>query len=153
MFSLPQLDSRRATALPVVLVGAMFALAACDSSSDEGQTLQWEADLVGGVAYPDVDGTASVIATSTVFTASIQISNAEPDDIFTWQVAAGSCTAPGARVGTADLYTDLEVDDDGDASEEAVVSAALNDGGDYIALVLDESGITPVTVVCGPFMD
>jgi hypothetical protein len=56
---------------------------------------------------------------------------------------------PGDRIGGADRYPDLEVEEDGTAAAEADVTAALDEEEDYIVSVLDESGAEPVVVACG----
>jgi len=129
----------------------MFALAACDDDSptDPVVPVEWEAQLAGAGVYEDIEGLAAVSSTATSFDAAIEIANAEEGAEFTWRVAEGTCAAPGDRVGAADRYPDLEVGADGTAGAEADVTGALDEDGDYIVRVLDETGQAPVTVACG----
>lgn len=143
--------ARRLAALSVALLACTIALAACDDDSptDPVVPVEWQAQLAGVGEFADVDGLAAVSSTATSFDADIEIANAEEDAEFTWRVAEGTCAAPGARVGAANRYPDLEVAADGTASAEADVTAALDEDGEYIVSVLDETGQAAVTVACG----
>lgn len=136
---------RRFAALTVSLLGSSVALSACDDDPIEPiAPVEWLAELAG-----DIDGIAAASSAGSAFDAAIEIEGADADAVFTWAVAAGTCATPGARVGAADDYPDLEVGEDGTAAAEAEVNAGLDDEDDYIVRVLDESGEGPVTIACG----
>lgn len=137
---------RRFASLTVSLVASTVVLAACDDDPvDPIVPVEWLATLTGD----DVEGVASASAAGNSFDAAIEIENAEEDAVFTWGVYAGTCAAPGARIGAADRYPDLEVAADGTAEAEAEVNAALDEEDPYIVRVLDESGAQTVTIACG----
>ena len=139
---------RRFAALPIAML--LFAAAACDDDSSEpGDPIEWTADVAGVGTFDEVEGTATVLSTSSAFEAAIEIASAPADTSFVWRVATGTCTQPGTIVGTADRYPELETAANGSAEAEANVTAALNPSGSYIVRVTDESAATPVTVACG----
>ena len=132
------------------LVVAALALVACDDDPTEpGDVLGWEAELVGTGTFEDVVGVVAVVTNASSFTATIELADAPPEGVFSWTLMEGSCADPGDAVGSASSYPDLEVGDDGDAGEEADVVAALDEEGDYVVMVSDESDDDPVTVACG----
>jgi hypothetical protein len=143
--------ARRLATLSVSLLASTIVLAACDDDSptDPVVPVEWEAQLAGVGDYDEVDGLAAVSSTATSFDAAIEIANATEDAVFTWRVAEGTCAEPGDRVGAANRYPDLEVGEDGTADADADVTAALDEAGEYIVSVLDESGDEPVTAACG----
>ena len=150
MASLQHTHARRVAALAAALFVSSAVFTACDDDPTTPVTpVEYQAELVGAGEHEDVEGLATVTARSTSFDAEIEIANAEADAEFTWQVASGTCAAPGSRVGSAAQYDDLEVGEDGTASAEAEVPVGLSASGSYIVRVLDESGDEPVTVACG----
>lgn len=129
---------------------AMLALPACDDDPAEPPvTSEWEATLVGVGAYAAVDGAAVVTARSTRFTAEIEIEGAAANVDFNWTLARGTCASPGAAIGAADRYPELEVAANGTASAEALVTVALDEDEDYIVRVTDVNGSSTVAVACG----
>jgi hypothetical protein len=150
MRSFPHNRARRVATLCSALMVSATAFAACDDSPTTPVTpMEYQAALIGREGHDEVEGIASVTARATSFDAEIEIANAEADAVYTWQVATGTCTQPGSRVGAADRYHDLEVAEDGTAAADAEVPIALSSSGSYIVRVLDESGDEPVTVACG----
>lgn len=141
---------RRRVAVPSALIVTALAFTACDDDDlvDPDPAITWEAELAGTGAYEDVTGAAAAVSNSTAFAAEIAIENAAVDAVFTWAVMEGTCAAPGDRVGAADAYPNLEVDDDGAATAEADDTVAMDEEGDYVVIVTDESGEAPVTVAC-----
>lgn len=138
--------ARRFASLTVTLLASTIVLAACDDDPVEPIVpVEWLATLTGD----EIDGIASASSAGNAFDAAIEIEGAEADAVFTWDVSAGTCAAPGARIGAADDYPDLEVAEDGTAAAEAEVSAALDEEGAYIVRVRDETGQAAVTVACG----
>jgi hypothetical protein len=138
-------DARRMVARAAILLASVAFTAACDDATAPEDPVLWESELAGD----EVEGLADVSAASGSFAVEIEIANAEPEAELTWRVAAGTCAAPGTRVGAANRYPVLEVDANGLAEAEAVVPAALDEEEDYIVAVLDESGAQPVYVACG----
>lgn len=143
-------NARRLATLTISLLASTIVLAACDDDpTDPVVPVEWDAQLAGVGTYDDVEGLAAVSSTATSFDAAIEITNATEDAVFTWRVAEGTCAEPGDRIGAAERYPDLEVGEDGTAEADADVTAALDEDGEYIVSVLDESGDDPVTVACG----
>lgn len=139
---------RRFAALPIAMVS--FAAAACDDdSSKPADPIEWSADLAGVGTFDDVEGTATVLSTSSAFEAAIEIASAPADTSFVWRVATGTCAQPGTIVGTANRYPALETAANGSAEAEANVTAALNRSGAYIVRVTADSAATAPTVACG----
>jgi hypothetical protein len=132
-----------------LIVFAATAFVACDDDPTDPDTLSWDAELAGVGEFDDVTGIAEVISGTASFVAGIEISDAPEDAEFAWTLRAGTCAAPGTAVGTAASYPTLEVDDDGEAGEQANIAAALDEEDDYIVFVSDESGDESVTVACG----
>lgn len=150
MRSFPHNRTRRVATLSSALIISAIVFAACDDSPTTPVTpVEYQAALVGSDEHDEVEGIASVTARAISFDAEIEIANAEADAVYTWQVATGTCTQPGSRVGAADRYDDLEVAEDGTAAADAEVPVALSSSGSYIVRVLDESGDEPVTIACG----
>ncbi|HET9439037.1 MAG TPA: hypothetical protein VFO52_02655 [Longimicrobiales bacterium] len=129
---------------------AMLALPACDDDpADPPVTAEWEATLVGIGAFDEVEGVVLVAARTTSFTAEIEIEGAAANANFNWTLARGTCANPGAAIGAADRYPELEVAANGTASAEALVTAALDEDEDYIVRVRDVNGSGVVVVACG----
>ena len=145
MLSSFDIATRRAAAILTVLAAVTATTACDDDGTGPSDPVLWEADLTGAV----LDGVADVSAQSNGFTATIEIANGTEDDVFTWRIAEGTCAEPGDRIGAEAIYPDLEVAADGTAEAEATVAFALEEDGDYIAAVLDESGAQPAYVACG----
>lgn len=150
MSSIRRSFSQRTAVRSAVLIVTALVFAACDDDDivDPDPPISWEAALTGTGNFEDVTGAAEVISNSTAFAAEIAIDDAPADAVFAWAVMEGTCAAPGDRVGAADAYPDLEVNDDGAATAEADDSVALVEDDDYIVVVTDESGDDPVTVAC-----
>jgi hypothetical protein len=150
MSSIHMSHTRRFASLAISLLSSSFILAGCDDDPTNPVTpVEWEAAVEGEGEFADIEGIAAVSAVATSFDAAIEIANAEADAVFAWHVADGTCAEPGDRIGGADRYPDLEVEEDGTAAAEADVTAALDEEEDYIVSVLDESGAEPVVVACG----
>lgn len=138
--------TRRYARLSAALLVCAVGIAACDDSpTDPGDPVDWAATLEGDV----IEGTASVTSNNISFNAEIAIENGEEDEVFSWQVAHGTCAQPGNPIGAAAAYPDLEVGADGTAEAEADVASGLNDDAPYIVLVVDDSGDEPVIAACG----
>ncbi|HEX6308057.1 MAG TPA: hypothetical protein VFZ69_07710 [Longimicrobiales bacterium] len=146
MDTIDRSQARRVAWLSVSLLACSIGLAACDDSpTDEGDPIEWEADLTSN----DLDGTVLVSSTRTRFEATIEIANADATEEYAWRIATGTCAQPGQRIGAATLYPDLDVAANGTAEAEATVAAALDEDDDYIAQVIDDSGTSPAVVACG----
>jgi hypothetical protein len=146
MLSFINPDARRVASLTIAVLASTTVFTACDDDpTDPVDTIEWLAELTGD----EVEGIAAASSVQTSFEAAIEIENAEEDAVFTWGVFAGTCAAPGARVGAANSYPDLEVAANGTAEAEADVTAVLTGNGAYIVRVIDESGAQPVAVACG----
>lgn len=144
--------SRRLAVLSFSLLASTLAVAACDDDPVQPSAdIEWEAELTGVGEYAEVEGLAAMSSSRTSFDVAIEIANATEDDVFAWEVAEGTCAEPGDRLGTAADYPDLEVAADGTAGAEADANAALDEDGDYVVRVIDDSGEAPVVVACGAF--
>jgi hypothetical protein len=142
-------SKRRVATVSLSLLACVLGATACDDDPTEPiDAVEWTAELAGAGEYADVEGLAAVTSTATSFDAAIEIAGAEADAVFAWLIAEGTCAEPGDRVGAADRYPELEVEQDGTAAAEADVTAALDEEGDYIVSVVDESGAEDVTVAC-----
>lgn len=146
--------SRRLAALSISLLASTIAVAACDDDPIEPiDAVEWEAELAGTGEYADVEGVAAMAFTATSFDAGIEIAGATEDDVFAWEVAEGTCAEPGDRLGAAAAYPDLEVAANGTASADADVNAVVDEDGDYIVRVIEDSGEEPVVVACAAFAE
>jgi hypothetical protein len=132
-----------------LVVFAATAFVACDDDPIEPDTFTWEGELAGVGEFDEVSGIAEVISGTASFVAGVQIADAPADATLTWTLREGTCADPGDAVGAAASYPALEVDDDGDAEEQATIAAGLDEEEDYVVVVTDESGDDPVTVACG----
>jgi hypothetical protein len=142
---------RRIGARWALLLLAALTATACDDDdpADPPEPVTWEATLAGVGANDDLEGTATVEATSTRFIAEIAIEGGVANDEFKWTVARGTCGTPGAVIGAASSYPDLEVGANGTAAAEATVNVRLDEDDDYIVRVIDVGGSAPVTAACG----
>jgi hypothetical protein len=132
------------------LLVATFAFVACNDEDSTGpQLTNWTADLAGSVEFEEVAGEADVASSASSFSAAIEIAGAPADAVLAWTLMEGTCADPGDAVGSASSYPALEVGDDRTASEDADVVAALDVEGDYIVVVIDDSGVAPVILGCG----
>jgi hypothetical protein len=132
-----------------LLIVAALTAGACDSSTNPILPDQWEADIAGIDDFDAISGAVGIAAGAASFTATIEIEGAEPESVFGWRVAQGSCEEPGNVLGSAASYPDLEADDEGEAAQTVNITAAMVATGTYHVHVLDESGDEAVVAACG----
>jgi hypothetical protein len=81
--------------------------------------------------------------------AYVQISNAVPGGRHPWHVHKGQCGSDQGILGPADAYKPLRVEDDGRASETAVLPISLPRSGSFFINVHASSRNMSTTVACG----
>jgi hypothetical protein len=138
----------------VALTLAVLILAGCDSSLEPGrETLRWSASIVGAEGFDDVNGSANVVAEVESFELEVQLAGLA-DDLYEWQLAAGTCAAPGGRIGPTTAYPRLTPEPNGTitASTElfAILAAAAPYHVSLHVMVTDEDDVqTRALVACG----
>lgn len=135
-----------------VSVAAVFivAVAACDDSTTEppaGDPTHWSAELVAE-GDATLAGTASVASLASELAATIEIVEGPASAVHAWYIGEGECGGEEGRVGDAEDYPLLELDEEGEAVVEAEVAAGLDPDGEYHVAVL-ASDDDDTVVACG----
>ncbi len=145
-----------------VLALPTFALTACGGrrveieNRDIPASARWNATLATPPALAgavQVSGSAwmSPGSDDEETRAEVRISNATPGGVHPWHVHRGLCGGGGDILGSADDYKPLKVDDDGRASEAAVVEAEMPESGEYHVNVHASPGNLESIIACGNF--
>jgi hypothetical protein len=134
------------TTRPVLILCAM--LAACATSTDPGTTT-WQASLTPVNPHDRLIGAIAVLSQPDRLTATIQIKNAAPGAILTWQLGTGTCDQTGDLIGGRAVYPTLTADSLGTADAIAVVDSHLQADGRYQAAVFDT---TDALRACGELL-
>lgn len=134
----------------MIVTTALFAIAACDSTTEPGVRDDWTAAFEGIGEYEELTADVEVEARETTFTVSISVAGGSEGDEFEWHVAEGACATPGERLGAATAYAAIEVDAEGEGSATAQVVASLHGDGTYhVRLFTQDGDEDPETVACG----
>ena len=140
----------------VTLAVIMLIATGCDSSLEPGrETLRWSASIAGAEGFEEVSGSANVVAEVESFELEVQLAGL-PDDIYEWQLAAGTCSAPGGRIGPSTSYPRLTPEPDGTVTATTEMLAILAAAAPYHislhATVTGEDDVqTRTLVACGDF--
>ncbi|CAN5462712.1 hypothetical protein BH09GEM1_BH09GEM1_08110 [soil metagenome] len=102
--------------------------------------------LAGAV---QLHGTASWVRDGNDSKVTISITNATPGGSHPWHIHSGRCGSNGPIVGTPGAYKALEVNGDGNASENASLSVALPYTNDYYVNVHAAANNMGTIIACG----
>ncbi|MEJ2679483.1 MAG: hypothetical protein P8174_10470 [Gemmatimonadota bacterium] len=133
----------KATTMSVLISFALLAACAGPITPDD---TTWQATLTATGPRDRLTGNVGVLSQSDRLSANIQIKNAPPGAILTWQLRTGSCAQAGDLIGGRAVYPALTADTLGAASAVTVVDTHLSSDGQYQASVLDAGGLV---VACG----
>lgn len=134
----------------MMVTAALFAIAACDSSTSPGVRDDWSAELEGIGAHDELAATVEVEARETSFTATIDVEGGDEGEEFEWHIARGACATPGDRVGAATAYATIELNAQGEGTKTAQVAQRLYADSTYhVRLFTQEGEEDPETVACG----
>lgn len=130
-------------------VGIAILLAGC-ANLDYDPITRWRAD-VRPVAPAEVSGQVAVqYDGGRGFEAAIALRGAV-GTTYGWEVASGSCAAPGARVGGLAAYRDVTTEDEEVGDVATSINAPLSPQGRYHARIVDPQNRTTV-LACGDLL-
>lgn len=116
--------------LALVAVGGCRVLGGVDVSVDA-----WEGDLIASTGT--LTGSAAALSQGGRTNASIQIGGGPEDaGLYGWRIRTGSCSSPGALIGGAAQYPDLDVEAGGTATADAILTEAMPGGRNYHVVII-----------------
>jgi hypothetical protein len=113
---------------------------------------EWQANLQGRSGFEGVSGSATAHVRDGRTHVEASVSGAPADGTHPWHIHEGTCASGGGIVGDADAYPPLEIGDDGQASAEADIDVALQDGASYHVNVHASPDDLGTIVACGDLM-
>ena len=142
---------------------ASFAIAACggkravEINPQEQQVVasRWNATLA---TPPELAGATQVKGTGSMAAdpedpnktrARVSVTNAAPGGEHPWHVHVGRCGQDQGIFGPAGAYPPLKIDGDGNAEEEAEVTAGLPTSGEYFINVHASRNNMNTIIACG----
>jgi hypothetical protein len=117
---------------------ACLAASACIGATEPLDVVTWEAGLIGadGAADPPSGSVAMVIGENQP-RAGIGVRDAPARATLAWDVRAGTCAAPGDRVGPATAWPAIQVSDSGTGAAEATVNRRIDTDGPYAGFLYE----------------
>ena len=123
-----------------------------DMEDYDVDTAEWQADLQGLPGFEGVSGSATAHVRDGRTHVEASVSGAPADGIHPWHIHEGTCDTGGGIVGDPGAYPPLEVGDDGQASADADIDVALEDGASYHVNVHASPDDLGTVVACGDLM-
>jgi hypothetical protein len=142
----------RAARLVSALASCALA-AACSGIEEPAPIVQLQGDLqpVAGAADP-ITGQVAMVIGERQTQIGIGIAGALEGTSLGWRVRNGSCTGSGDRIGPANGFPPIEIEEDGTGATETILFRRIATSAAYAAEVVSEPDGTGSVLACAELL-
>lgn len=136
--------------IPALVVAAAGGPASCISATDPVEILTWDGTLVASDGIVDgLSGTVAMVIGEGQTQIGVAVHLAPAGETLGWALHEGVCVAPGSRVGPANVFPGISVDNDGDGQAETVLFRRIATAGPYAVVIHENEDGTGIVLACG----
>jgi hypothetical protein len=137
----------------VVLTGSLVAASAttsCISATDHVEVLTWNGTLIAADGIVDgMAGSIAMVIGEGQTQVGVSVRLAPAGERFGWVLRESGCAVPGSRVGPANVFPSIAVNDQGEGAAETVLFRRIAAAGPYAVTIHENEDGTGAVLACG----